>query len=316
MGETGIEEWPCKDRAQGRQERRPLLAHRRNITPDPTEMLRALWGAETTRHFLLRRLEEAEHFTQMMGIAQRLPTGITGVLISGIPVMHTYSLKTGQDRDLGQGLAAPVAAVGIQGQGRSASHMDPVQVARHAHTGLIEVAHGARSDRGFERRFDGSQRVVRRPNGRQERALAGRVAQQVGEHLGGARQWQQLILVQIDAEGQDFGAILRGLGHVGGKRAQRAGLAVRADTRQALVLGHVQRERRKVEDLALLRKDAWHFQKRGATGTAGGGRMRQGLVGSVAPLERMAAMPWLASGGFAGLLAQVNRRRFLLEAIA
>ena len=189
-------------------------------------------------------------------------------------------------------------------------------MAGHAHPGFIEVAHRAHRDRCFERRFDGSQSLVRRAEGRQERSLAGGMAQQVGEHLFSARQGQQLVLVQIDAECQNFGSILRGLGDVGGKRAQGAGLTVRADTRHALVLGHLQAQGRKVEDLALLHEDSGHFPKRGATSAAGGGRVGQGLVGRGAPLERMAAMARLPSRGLAGLRAQVDGRRFLPEAIA
>ena len=196
---------------------------------------------EVSRPLLLQLFLDKRQLTQMVGIAQRVTSGVK-VAITRPAVMHTHSLIARQDPNGFQGGRATSGVAGIVGQGRGARHMRPFQsrvlLAHHAQPRLVMVQHWRVAQRHLDLVFNALQPLGSLPHQIDQRANREGRAEEIGEELTHTRIRHELLLDQVGAQRTEPGTVLLR----GSRAGWRLGLTRRPTRRAAhmhdAVFGH------------------------------------------------------------------------------
>ena len=154
----------------------PLLAVMLHHPVDVSKQRR-----HSRRPFLEIMLEHQFQFAQMVGVAQRMETQVTEVTLPGI--MHGNAFEPTQNPRLFQRLRATSAVYLVPGQRGGAGAMQPVQLALHPQTRLVEVRHIGQSQGTPYRLGYALQAFITGFLSIEQRAHAERVVEYIGKHL-------------------------------------------------------------------------------------------------------------------------------------
>ena len=183
-----------------------------------------------------------------MGVA----AGVAALnFIIGSPkIMHQGAEVIGENVGYGKSFNSSFGAVTEVAVGGGAGHMQPVSFSRATHSSFIAMKHWG----GFQNIADGGDAWAEKfgtfGDGLDDAAGTGTVAEKVLTDFCGAGAGDDLADIEIAHDGPHSGAVLgRGV-HVGGKFSSHDGTAVRASFGRYLMLGDLDFDRWKVENLA------------------------------------------------------------------
>ena len=208
----------------------------------------------------------SSQLAQMVDVAQRMAAGGVGPI--GLPpVVDTHAAIGRQDANVGGRLGAPIGMQTVVGQPGCAGHMNPRQVARLPHPGLVAVQHRRLAKRRLDLDLDWLQGCCRLLYPLDQGAQGHRRPEQIGHHLPHTAIGHQLLFEQVDAQGPQPRSILRSTRGLGRKGADVHRLARRATHVQGLMLADHQPHRRHFMDLAPLPQHHRRLcRERGLTG--------------------------------------------------